>query len=846
MSHSGGVRARAVARAVCVLSALSLLAAGGCSRQASPAAVQRTPGSATAWWAAARPATGSGWRIRTIAGGVGGPAPARTVSIDQPCGVTWSGGTLLAGTADGVVRAVDTRTGLLTTPAGVGYTDYGVEGFPRPTADGSPAGSAHFYLSCDAVIDPHGNLVLSDSSFLTGNETQTDRMGDNRVRVVAMSSGTFYGQPMTKGHIYTIAGNGSLGYSGDGGPARSAELGKRAGLAIDPAGTILVASVDGTAGFGPGGHIRVIAAVSGRFYGQQMTAGDIYTIAGGGSACAAGTGGHPAAAVALGLRTLFYQKYAPAGAPSGLRIDHSGNIVIAATDCGLVQVLAASDGSFYGRKMTAGDIYTIAGGGSADAGDGHPATSAKLSQPVGVAVDHSGDVVIAESNRNRVRLVAASSGQFFGQQMVRGDIYTLAGGHGAGWRGDGGPARLARLNLPAALAVDGHGNVAIADYGNHRVRLIAVTSGSFYGQSMTGGDIYTVAGNRLISFSGRGPALHAQFGVPADNFALPVAVDHAGDMLVADQANRRVRLVAARSGALFGRPVQAGHIYTLAYCAKTACQPGSVAFDRAGNAVVATHSRIEVIATRSGTYYGQVMKAGSTYVIAGGGTATPNGVPATRARLWLTPPGVAVDGQGNVIISDTVPIGDQPPYVRVIATSSGTFYGKAMRADYIYALARGGSVYAVDHHSNVLFDGGYKVNVIAGQDGTFYGQPMSAGNVYTVAGTWTYGYSGDGGPATAADIANGDVAVDAGGNLLITDGYGPPRIRVVAAATGTFYGHKMTRGDIYTIAGGGTSLANGVPPLSAMLGFGDSLAAAPNGSIVVSDTGGQRVRLISR
>jgi hypothetical protein len=124
-----------------------------------------------------------------VVGGIGGPAPARTVSINQPCGVTWSGLTLLVGTADGVVRAVNARTGRLTIPAGVGYTDYAVGGFPRPAADGSPARSAHFYLSCDAVIDRQGNLVLSDSSFLTGNETQTDRIGDNRVRVVAMSPG---------------------------------------------------------------------------------------------------------------------------------------------------------------------------------------------------------------------------------------------------------------------------------------------------------------------------------------------------------------------------------------------------------------------------------------------------------------------------------------------------------------------------------------------------------------------------------------------------------------------------------------------------------------------------------
>src|SRR6266699_65578 len=333
MSHSERDRTRVLVRAICVLSSFGLLSVVGCTQAAGSAKVQRTSGS------------------------------ARAVSINRPCGVTWSGRTLLAGTADGVLRAVNTRTGWLTTPAGVGYTNYADEGLLRSAPDGSPARAGHFYLSCDAVVDHHGNLVLSDSSFLTGNDTQTDRLGDNRVRVVAMSNGTFYGRPMTKGKIYTIAGNGTFGYSGDGGPARSAEVGGPGGLAVDSSGNILVAAADGQAG-DPGGHIRVIAAVSGTFYGQRMTAGDIYAIAGGGSRCAAGTAGRPATGVALGLRTLFYQKYAPAGAPSGLRIDHAGNIVIAATNCGLVQVLAAKDGTFYGRTMDAGDIYTIAGGGT--------------------------------------------------------------------------------------------------------------------------------------------------------------------------------------------------------------------------------------------------------------------------------------------------------------------------------------------------------------------------------------------------------------------------------------------------------------------------------------------------
>ena len=224
---------------------------------------------------------------------------------------------------------------------------------------------------------------------------------------------------------------------------------------------------------------------------------------------------------------------------------------------------------------------------------------------------------------------------------------------------------------------------------------------------MTGGDIYTIAGNGLVSFSGdRGPALRAQFGVDPE-IGLPVAVDGTGNLLVSDRANLRVRLVAARSGVLFGRRMLAGYVYTLAYCAKIACLPGLAAFDRAGNAVVATNVRIEVIAARSGTYYGQAMKAGSTYVIAGGGTADANGVPDTKAALQLSE-GLAVDGHGNVL-TDCGPLrGDGPYHVRVVAASSGSFYGKAMRAGYVYALTPAGVVYAVDNHGNVLIGGDYQ------------------------------------------------------------------------------------------------------------------------------------------
>ena len=97
--------------------------------------------------------------------------------------------------------------------------------------------------------------------------------------------------------------------------------------------------------------------------------------------------------------------------------------------------------------MTAGDIYTVAGGGSNGLGDGGPATFAEVF-PNGVAVDHHGNLVISDRGDNRIRVVAVKTATFYGQAMHKGDIYTVAGG-GTGGLGDGGPATQAQLSAPA-------------------------------------------------------------------------------------------------------------------------------------------------------------------------------------------------------------------------------------------------------------------------------------------------------------------------------------------------------------------------------------------------------------
>ena len=290
---------------------------------------------------------------------------------------------------------------------------------------------------------------------------------------------------MTAGDIYTVAGDGQLGFSGDGGPATAAELSTPSGVAVDAAGNVVIADSGNS-------RVRVVAEHTGTFYGQAMTAGDIYTVAGDGPGGGFGGDGGPATAAALNF-------------PAGITVDAAGNLVIADEFNNRVRVVAEHTGTFYGQAMTAGDIYTVAGDGTDGySGDGGPATAAALSRFRAVAVDGAGNLLIADTDNNRVRVVAEGTGSFYGQAMTAGDIYTVAGDGTAGFSGDGGAAAAARLHGPKGVTVDGAGNLVIADEVNDRVRVVAARTGSFYGQAMTAGDIYTVASNGNAQVLARG------------------------------------------------------------------------------------------------------------------------------------------------------------------------------------------------------------------------------------------------------------------------------------------------------------------------------------------------------
>jgi len=774
--------------------------------------------------------------ITTVAGGVGGPDAGTAVSLgagrNALCGISSSSGGLYVADSQ-VVREVSAQTGGLTTPVGTGAA--------APLGDGGPAASAALD-TCGVTLDRSGNLVIADR-------------GGSRIRVVAAGAGTFYGQAMTAGNIYTVAGNGQFGYAGDTLLATAAKLDGPPAVAVDGAGNLIIADSGN-------GRVRVVAARGGSFYGQAMTARHIYTVAGNDTFGFSGDGG-PATAAAL-------------ASPNQTAVDGTGNLVIADSGNNRVRVVAAGTGTFYGQAMTAGDIYTVAGSGTfGTSGDGGPATGAELNGPRGVTVDGAGNLVIADSGNNRVRVVAASTGTFYGQAMTEGDIDTVTGNGTFGFSGDAGPATAAKLASPDQTAVDGAGNLVIADGANGRVRVVAASAGTFYGQVMTAGNIYTVAGNGTGGFSGDGgPATGAELNGPRR-----VTVDGAGNQVITDRGNNRVRVVAASTGTFYGQAMTAGNIYTVAgngtfgfsgdggpATAAALASPDQAAADGAGNLLIddSFNNRVRVVAASAGTFYGQAMTAGNIYTVAGSGQVGYGGEGGLAAQAKLNgPQDVTVDGAGNLVIADTA--NDR---VRVVAASTGTFYGQAMTVRHIYTVAGNGTFgfsgdggpataaelripqdVVVDGAGNLVITDSQnnRVRVVAASAGTFYGQAMTAGNIDTVAGNGTFGFSGDSGPATAAALASpGQAAVDGAGNLVIADS-GNDRVRVVAASAGTFYGQAMTAGDIDTVAGNGTGgfSGDGGPALGAEFNRPQGVAIDAAGDLLVVDVGNNRIREVA-
>jgi hypothetical protein len=843
--------------------------------------------------AAGGPATASpaGWRIETAAGGPGGPGPAGRVNIGSPCAVSFAGSRLYVGAGydlgsgnlgTGLIRSVSIRTGRLTTPVGT-------VGLTTPLPSGSPAAGARLNWPCGLTVDHAGNLLIADGGYFADG---TPYGGTNQIEVVPPRPGTFYGQQMTANHIYAIAGNGSQGFSGDGGPATAAELSGPAGIAVDPAGNVVFADAGND-------RVRVIAAATGTFYGQAMTTGDIYTIAGTGNYGYSGDGG-PATAADLSLTPQGDGKIDLSEPWPVLRADHAGNIVLGDSNFCHIRVIATSTGTFYGQAMTTGDIYTIAGHGPVVpgmcgySGDGGPATRARIGVVTGVAVDGAGNVVFSDmgsitlegKDGTRVRVVAARTGRFYGIKMRAGNIYTVAGDGKLGTAGDGGRATRAELAGPAGVTIDSAGNILVADgpgYGdeqvyfhNERVRAVAARTGRYYGVKMTAGHIYRIAGTPRLYTGNGGLATHAQIDAHPHETSpgtTGMTLDRYGNQVITALDGGKILVAAARSGRFYGIAMRARHIYSVAGGGTgfpgggrpadrvRLISPTAVTTDAAGNLLMALYSphRLSVLAERPGRFYGQNMKAGRVYLLAGNGRSGVSGLGGPAQKAAVTSTNLAVDQHGNVMVSD-----GPDARVLLVAARTGTFYGQKMTTGHIYLVAGDGKLgyangalatrtpvapggVAVDAAGNlVICDGGNaRVRIVAARTGTYYGQKMTTGHIYAIAGDGQKTDSGDGGPALQAGVVPESAALDAAGNMVVATSGDYPHgyIRVIATRTGIFYGQAMTARHIYRIAGGGThGLGDGGPGLQAELVPPAVVAVARSGDVYVANT--QRVRVL--
>jgi hypothetical protein len=337
---------------------------------------------------------------------------------------------------------------MITSPVGTGQPGYG--------GDGGPAAQALLNGPFDVEFDPASNLYVADT-------------GNHRIRRVDIRTEI----------ITTVAGNGTAGFAGDGGPATKASLNEPYGLVITNFGDLFFAD-----------------RLNRRVRRVDIETGVITTVAGNGSRAFSGDGG-PAPEAGL-------------VEPNGVAFDVQGRLYIADVGDNRIRVV----------DMATRRIATFAGTGRRrHDGDGGPAREASIAGARAVAVAPDGTVYILEREGNTLRAVAPGTGI----------ITTVAGTGKVGYTGDGGPARAATFNGPKELAVGGDGHVFIADTENHAIRRIDAQTGL----------ITTVAGNGKRGGAGDGgPATAAQLDRPHG-----VAIGLGGSLSIGDTGNHRIRRV---------------------------------------------------------------------------------------------------------------------------------------------------------------------------------------------------------------------------------------------------------------------------------------------------------------
>ncbi len=687
--------------------------------------------------------------INTVAGG-GNPADRQALytTLTDPAAVALdgSGDLFIADSYDEVVRELNASTGAVTTVAGDGVAGYlGDSGQATDAELNDPQGLA-VNGSGDLFIADAGNNVIREVNLNTG--------------IIATIAGTFYdsqrggsfsgdGGPATAaylndptsialdsagnlyiadtynevirevvaatGDITTVAGTYSGqyqgGYSGDGGPATAAKLNNPSGVAVDSSGDLFIADT----------YNDIIREVS-------ATTKVIKTIGGtdpsgsGSSSNNAGYSGDGGPATAAKLND-----------PQGIFVTSSGDLYFTDTFNSAIREINSSTGI----------ISTVAGNGTSGyTGDGGAATNAELTDPGGLTLDSAGDIFIADTYNSVVREVAAASG----------NISTLAGGLAFGYTGDGGPASSAELEGPTSVGVDGAGNVYIADTSNNVVR--EVNAGT--------GQISTVAGG--------GQPVYHPVADPADP-----AIDSAGDIFIAVVETNEVDEISHATGEVTVVAGDGLSGYSGDNGQATAAElddPTGLAIhgedlfiaDSFNNVVREVNLQTGIITTFAGTYNGGV-----------GGYSGDNGL-ATLAEL-NGPLGIAVDSSGNLYIADS-----NNNVIREVNATSGdisTVAGNYGEGEGGYGGDNGPATAAqLDDPQGVAVDSSGDIFIADTRNDLIREVNATTQKITTVAGkfdstaTSTYsrgGYSGDGGPATAAKLNGPQGIYVSGGSLYIAD-----------------------------------------------------------------------------
>jgi len=538
------------------------------------------------------------------------------------------------------------------------------------------------------------------------------------------------------------------------------------------------------------------------------------------------------------------------GQPEGIALDNAGNIYFSDAAANRVRRIAPD-----------GSIQTFAGTGTAGfAGDGGPATAAQLNQPYGLAIDRAGNLYIADLGNARVRKVS-----------IDGAIQTVAGGGAfpATNQGQGGPATSAQLIEPRNVTLDPSGSLYISDFGAHQVYSVAVN-----------GTLTLMAGTGVAGFSGDGTsALLGQLNAPAG-----LAVDSVGGLYVADSGNNRVRKVY--NGVIIS-------VFTTPGPTGLALDPSGTLYVAASSYFGTVYQQIPGISSAidlavdqvgdvyvtSGPHLMEIPAGGIATTIAGSGASQnfggDNG-PATAAQL-NSPSSVAMDSSGNWYIADTAnnrirmvtPAG-------LISTIAGTAQLNAPRGLAIHIF---GNLYVADsgnHAVRKITPGGLitqvaaqlnnPVSVAADDQGSLY--IADSGNNQIVKVTAA------GSTSTLATIVGPlAVAVDPSGNVLVADatqvwnvtpaGVASTIITGLHSPTGIAFapdgslliadtGANLIRqwsksGSLNTIAGSGLAglSGDGGPALSAQLNGPAGIGIGANGTVWIADAGNNRVRSLT-